>query len=50
MPYHDKNRRDQIGAELTLLRHCRADAAARDEKGEEEENDDESKKKHPGGE
>lgn len=47
VPYHDKNRRDQIGAELCLLKHCRADAAARHE---QEEGEDEAKKKHPGGE
>ena len=48
VPYHDKSRRDQIGAELCLLKHCRADAAARDE--EEEEEEEGAKKKHPGGE
>lgn len=32
MPVHDKNRRDQIGAELRLLKHCREDAKARERK------------------
>ena len=34
MPVHDKTRRDQIGAELWLLKRCRADAAARFEEEE----------------
>lgn len=29
VPVHDKSRRDQIGAELRLLKHCREDVAAR---------------------
>lgn len=29
VPVHDKTRRDQIGAELRLLKHCRADFDAR---------------------
>ena len=33
---HDKNRRDQIGAELRLLKHCRADVATRQEREKEE--------------
>ncbi|CAN0296758.1 unnamed protein product, partial [Ectocarpus sp. 12 AP-2014] len=40
---HDKTRRDQIGAELRLLKHCRADAAAR------EEEEDKSKQEDPDG-
>lgn len=36
MPVHDKSRRDQIGAELRLLKHCQIDAAARDEKESDE--------------
>lgn len=34
VPVHDKTRRDQIGAELWLLKRCRADAAARFEEEE----------------
>lgn len=34
VPVHDKMRRDQIGAELWLLKRCRADAAARFEEEE----------------
>lgn len=37
VPVHDKNRRDQIGAELRLLKHCRADAAARFEEEAKQE-------------
>ncbi|CAM9334692.1 unnamed protein product [Ascophyllum nodosum] len=36
VPVHDKNRRDQIGAELRLLKHCRADVATRQEREKEE--------------
>lgn len=46
MPYHDKTRRDQIGAELSLLNQRRADAASRVKASAEEE----AKEKHTGGE
>ncbi|CAM9441860.1 unnamed protein product [Scytosiphon promiscuus] len=36
VPVHEKSRRDQIGAELRLLKHCQIDAAARDEKDADE--------------
>lgn len=42
---HDKNRRDQIGAELRLLKHCREDHEARERRESKDFDKDRDKQK-----